>query len=874
MISISTLLPASLLLAGGLVAAQSENIEAELFKPTRYIVEFSDAGSAKFRKRDGESDTEAFISKLQDGGVSAEPAITFNSELFHGASFEITNATEQAVADILNLPEVGRLWPATYMTLNAESQGFLQDSAALAAWDPHKETNVSQVHTLGHKGEGVVVGIVDTGADYTHPALGGGLGAGFKIDGGWDFIGDSPDVMDCNGHGTHVAGIIGADDKYVQGVAPKATLRPYKVFDCSGGATEDTAMAAFIRAHEEGADVINGSLGADRGFPDSAIALLLSRIQEQGTLIVIAAGNSGAQGPFYTTNLGNNFGGLTIGSIEHETLIAHMVTAYSSSGESRTFAYTSNDGRPFNRTGNVTASWLDADTRTFNPCLQWTAPSPIPDDNLIVLPRNTICSWQSHDNILNNRVDWAFWYNLKDAEYEVPTRLIYDPSVQPVGTALISYEDGDWLVTQHENGYDVTYSFDPDSSPVAAERPSWAGGRLNNWSSWGPTIDGRMKPEVVTPGGTIYNTAAGGGWVTYSGTSMASPYAAGLGALVLGVHGTRQEKSDAAASARRRIIASTRSIKNPDGSGAPASVGQQGAGLVDGLKAVLYSTTVNPSYIQLNDTDNFKSTNEIQITNNGDEQVTYKLSHSTEPTYFPRNAETGLFILSPPHSTESSDLASVELSVEEVTIAAGETVSVEVHFTEPSASDNSTFPIYGGAIVISGNNDETVRVSYLGLKGSINNFPHFGGINPPFQDPDGQAMTEGKTYSFDDQNVPYLPFVIAWSTREFSFDFVGKDWSPEDWAWPLVPGEKNFFGSFRTVGDGDDFVVADFPVVNFPRISRQFHARPSGTFSWGGELVDGEYRYLRRSLKTFGDPNKIEDWQWDLSPWFGVERGA
>lgn len=55
MISILTLLPASLLLAGALVAAQSENIEAELFKPTRYIVEFSDAGSVKFRKRDGES---------------------------------------------------------------------------------------------------------------------------------------------------------------------------------------------------------------------------------------------------------------------------------------------------------------------------------------------------------------------------------------------------------------------------------------------------------------------------------------------------------------------------------------------------------------------------------------------------------------------------------------------------------------------------------------------------------------------------------------------------------------------------------------------------------------------------------------------------
>lgn len=104
--------------------------------------------------------------------------------------------------------------------------------------------------------------------------------------------------------------------------------------------------------------------------------------------------------------------------------------------------------------------------------------------------------------------------------------------------------------------------------------------------------------------------------------------------------------------------------------------------------------------------------------------------------------------------------------------------------------------------------------------------------------------------------------------------FVSRDWTPDNWTWPLVPGENNFYGSFRTIGNGNDFVDANFPVNSFPRLARQFFARPTGTFSNGNELSDGEYRYLRRSLETFGDPSNIDDWQWDLSPPFTVKRAA
>lgn len=116
----------------------------------------------------------------------------------------------------------------------------------------------------------------------------------------------------------------------------------------------------------------------------------------------------------------------------------------------------------------------------------------------------------------------------------------------------------------------------------------------------------------------------------------------------------------------------------------------------------------------MNDTDHFQSTHKIEITNSGDEQITYQLTHRTEPTYFSRNAVTGNIDSAPPHSTDSADLAVVQLSTSEVTIAPGQTASIEVTFAEPAASDANGLPVYGGGIDISGSNGERLSVSYMG----------------------------------------------------------------------------------------------------------------------------------------------------------------
>ena len=96
---------------------------------------------------------------------------------------------------------------------------------------------------------------------FRHPALGGCFGPGCKIAFGYDLVGDNytgnnlpvpdNDPLDCNGHGTHVSGIIGANAPTFTGVAPNATLGMYRVFGCTGSTSNDIIIAAFIAAFND-----------------------------------------------------------------------------------------------------------------------------------------------------------------------------------------------------------------------------------------------------------------------------------------------------------------------------------------------------------------------------------------------------------------------------------------------------------------------------------------------------------------------------------------------------------------------------------------------------------------------------------------------
>lgn len=140
-------------------------------------------------------------------------------------------------------------------------------------------------------GHGVKVGVIDTGVG-PHPDL--------VLDGGVNTVtGEDPADYGDNGdgHGTHVAGIIGArgtPPAGVRGVAPGVTLRSYRVFGRNSEGASNFAIAKAIdRAVRDGCDLINMSLGG--GEPDEATHSAMASARAQGVVLLAANGNDGRQ---------------------------------------------------------------------------------------------------------------------------------------------------------------------------------------------------------------------------------------------------------------------------------------------------------------------------------------------------------------------------------------------------------------------------------------------------------------------------------------------------------------------------------------------------------------------------------------------------
>ncbi|HSQ56828.1 MAG TPA: S8 family serine peptidase [Gemmata sp.] len=178
--------------------------------------------------------------------------------------------------------------------------GFQYDMAKIsapAAWD------------TGTGSRNFVVGVIDTGIDYTHPDLAANIwtnpneiaGNGIDDDGngfvddihGWDFANDDNDPYDDNGHGTHVSGTIGAigdNGIGVAGVNWSVQLMALKFLDANGRGWISNAVAALNYAVTMGVKVTNNSWG---GPETAALATAIERARGDGEIFVTAAGNQG-----------------------------------------------------------------------------------------------------------------------------------------------------------------------------------------------------------------------------------------------------------------------------------------------------------------------------------------------------------------------------------------------------------------------------------------------------------------------------------------------------------------------------------------------------------------------------------------------------
>ena len=151
------------------------------------------------------------------------------------------------------------------------------------------------------RGAGVVVAVIDTGVDTRHPSLAG------RVLVALDCIGAGGDGARCraggdsdpDGHGTHVAGIVaGGEGGVVPGVAPEADLIVLRALadgtclrrPCGGDGRAEDVAAAIDRAVDEGAQVVNLSLGAAVDGVDRSVLAALERAWQRGTIVVLAGG--------------------------------------------------------------------------------------------------------------------------------------------------------------------------------------------------------------------------------------------------------------------------------------------------------------------------------------------------------------------------------------------------------------------------------------------------------------------------------------------------------------------------------------------------------------------------------------------------------
>ena len=170
----------------------------------------------------------------------------------------------------------------------------------------------------GVTGAGITVAVIDTGVDLDHDEFQG------RITAGYDFVDNDSVADDGNGHGTHVAGTIAGDNDDglgITGVAPDALIMPIRVLNNNGNGYTSDIIEGIGWAVDNGADVINLSLGG--GGYSQAMADAVEDASNRGTVVVMAAGNSGGNSPDYPAAHAVNHG-IAVGAVDQNRNIANF----------------------------------------------------------------------------------------------------------------------------------------------------------------------------------------------------------------------------------------------------------------------------------------------------------------------------------------------------------------------------------------------------------------------------------------------------------------------------------------------------------------------------------------------------------------------
>lgn len=463
-------------------------------------------------------------------------------------------------------------------------------------------------------GEGVIVGVVDTGVYPLHPSFQdrgllppppdkwrGRCGFNFwfcnnKLIGAISFVcGDQIDrsPVDIAGHGTHVAStaagmfadgaqILGMDAGIAAGTAPHAHLAVYKVCTNNTYCLDADILAGIDQAIHDGVDVLSISLGSDekRNFYQSTTAMGTLAAVERGIFVSCAGGNAG---PGKNTVANDAPWIMTVGASTTDRAI--RATLRLANGNA-IVGQTLYQPRGFDPRKSHLLAYPGA---SGNPPMEFCAPRSL--DYVEVSGKFVMCSiggkvtaYDKGEEVKRAGGTALVLMNQEGAGFTVEAQLVAHPAI------AVSYADAGvlreyfslQLTPQANLEFHGTTFGDVNASAIAyfsSRGPSWA----NRFAV--------LKPDIVGPGVDIlaaWPNQIGAGSAPYylqSGTSMATPHLSGIAALLKRVH------SDWTPAAIRSAIMTTSDLvnhaRNPiaDETGNPADVFGMGAGHVNPRKA-------------------------------------------------------------------------------------------------------------------------------------------------------------------------------------------------------------------------------------------------------------------------------------------------
>ncbi|KAJ2786263.1 hypothetical protein GGI15_001669 [Coemansia interrupta] len=567
-------------------------------QPGAYFVEFY--GEPASPECDYEH--EQFYKEASASGISMYTRNTFK-RLFNGVSINLPD--KRHLERLESLSAVKRTWP---MQMRSRSAAIPSTNVSPNLMFAHEHTGVSKVHSeLGLGGKGIKVGVIDTGVDYMHPDLGGCWktpGCPFQY--GYDFVGDGydsastphpvpdPDPRDtCDGHGTHVTGIIAAHGSRFSGVAPNVTLGVYRIFGCPGNgagqSADDVILKAMEAAHADRMDVINMSFGGGSGWSEDPLSVAASRLVQDGIVMVASAGNDGSNGLYTSGSPGLGAGVINVASFENWMITslsidivgtgANYSIVHSASGNNKIrFIFGTSTGvvAPTDSTGSV------------NGC----APYNEGYSGQVLLVSRGNCTFVDKAAYAQNAGAVGVMVYNNEPDLMSPTSV--SPNVT-IPLVVIKLDDGQSILNQLKLG---TVTLTATNRTVSTSNPS--GGQISRFSSWGPDPELHQSPAIGAPGGNIFSTFPLdlGGYASLSGTSMASPYVAGMAALIL-----QARSKDVSVDEVRRLLLESAHPKTDTNSTALMSPLRQGSGLADIWDSVSLMSTIDPPQLSLNYTE-------------------------------------------------------------------------------------------------------------------------------------------------------------------------------------------------------------------------------------------------------------------------------